>query len=184
MIDGAWAMMMAGEFADMLVILHTWAIAGWIVNERLRPQRTWASRLLPWINGCLLVSSVILLLMAVIITSSAVASGSEDVTYALINHWSGPYGWVEILDLFVRLLPLMMIAATWRRSWRLGLGLAVLINALPWLPQVVLAFQRDYLPSSWTLYRTQWLQWLRYVLLLLALFAAVGLHRRVRTEPV
>jgi hypothetical protein len=152
-----------GGVADLLVMVHIWAISLWVLGHRFAPQLTWLPKVLPWINALLLFSSLVYVVFVIL----AMAALSSAMHGSFLSMWYVWLSWVPSL------CGLTMFVQRYRRSWSLGIALAVLNSLLPWLPGWIIMFL-DWPMDIGGVHEVHWLTWLRNAVLLLALIVAIS----------
>ncbi len=87
-------------------------------------------------------------------------SGNQYEWFAMVNRAVGPYAWCYWTMVFCNVVvPQLFWFKSWRTSpWRMVL-VAVLVNVGMWMERfviIVVSLSRDFLPSSWEIYKPTW----------------------------
>jgi len=89
--------------------------------------------------------------------------GNHAEAFAFLNRWTGPYKELWYLQLFCNVLvPQIFWFQSMRRSLPVMFVASILINVGMWLERfiiVVVSLTRDFLPSSWAMFKPSWVDW-------------------------
>ncbi len=89
--------------------------------------------------------------------------GDPFEAFAFLNRWVGPYRWFWYLQVFCNVLvPQLMWFPSLRRSPAVLFVVSILVNVGMWLERfmiVAVSLTRDFLPSSWAMFRPTWVDW-------------------------
>jgi Ni/Fe-hydrogenase subunit HybB-like protein len=89
-------------------------------------------------------------------------SGVEYEQYAFINRATGPYWWAYATMMFCNLVAPQVFWTKWARTtpWFIFM-MSIIVNIGMWFERfviIVTSLHRDYLPSSWAMYKATWVE--------------------------
>ncbi len=89
--------------------------------------------------------------------------GDPAEAFAFVNRWTGPYRHLWYLQLFCNVVtPQILWFPRMRRNLVVMFVVSLLVNLGMWLERfmiVVVSLSRDFLPSSWAMFRPTWVDW-------------------------
>jgi Ni/Fe-hydrogenase subunit HybB-like protein len=89
-------------------------------------------------------------------------SGVEYEQYAFLNRATGPYWWAYAIMMTCNVVsPQLFWIKKFRRSFTVTFIISIFINIGMWFERfviIVTSLHRDYLPSSWTMYKPTWVE--------------------------